>query len=136
MDDREYEYIESEDNYEMAVEWIREGQYGKAVDCLKKSIALNPNFIYAYVTLAEAHAKLNGYSEAFHILKKASKVDPDFDRLNYLMARYAFKEGNYPASLKSIDRAIEISPLPLYLKSRKVILKAIDKLKEIPPSFP
>jgi len=122
---KHYDDIAAEDYYEMGVEWIKAGNPDKARDCLRKSIELNHNFIYAYVTLSEVLAGQGSYGEAVHVLKKASKLDPDFHRLYFLQARYSYKEGNYPTALRAIDRAIEAAPTRLYRKSRDVIARAM-----------
>ena len=126
---KNYNDIESEDLYDMAIEWIKNSDHDRAIDCLKRAIGLNPNFIYAYITLSEVLAKQKKYSDAVHVLKRASKADPKFDRLNYLMARYAYKAGDYPTALRYIIMAIEKSPQPLYLKSQKVIERAMRRLQ-------
>lgn len=126
---RHYSYIESEDYYDMAVEWIHNKEMDRAIDCLKRAISLNPNFIYAYITLSSTLAKQKKYSDAVHVLKRASKIDPGFDRLNFLMAKYAYKDGNYPTALKYITIAVEKSPHPLYEKSREIIMRAIKLMR-------
>jgi predicted Zn-dependent protease len=123
MSRREEDYIESEDLYEMALAWIEQRKLDDAQKCLEQSIGLNPNFIYAYVTLAEVLAMKKQYGNAVQVLKKASKQDPEFHKLNYIMAKYAFRGGNYPAARKYINRAIDISPEQLYLRAKKVINK-------------
>ena len=120
---KHYNDIESEDLYEMAFEWEKQGFYDKAITLIKKSIELNPNFIAAYIDLAQLYAKKRRYNDAFHILKKASKIDTQFHRLNYLMAKYAYKSGDYIAAIKYIDRAIELSNQKLYVKAKNVIYK-------------
>ena len=120
-----YDDIAAEDYYEMGLEWMRAKNPEKARDCLIRCINLNPRFIYAYVTLAEVLAGTGDYGEAAQTLKKASKLDPEFERLNFLQAKYRFKAGDYPGALKAIDRAIGAEPLPLYRKSREVIHKAL-----------
>ncbi len=125
-----YDDIAAEDYYDMALEWIRAKNPEKARDCLKKTLELNPRFIYAYVTLAEVLSAQGNYGEATHVLKKASKLDPDFDRLNFLMAKYSFKGGDYPSALRSIDRAIDTRPERLYLKSREVIVRAMNPVRK------
>ena len=120
-----YNDIAAEDYYEMALEWIRMKNGEKASDCLRKCIDLNPRFIYAYVTLSEVLAGQGEYGGAAHVLKKASKLDPEFERLSFLQAKYRYKAGDYPSALKAIDRALEIAPEKLYRKSREVILKAL-----------
>lgn len=118
---RNYNDIEAEDSYEMAMQWAIQGFVDKAIELFKKSIELNPNFIGAYIDLAAVYAKKQRYNDAFHILKKASKIDTQFHKLNYLMAKYAYKNGDYLNAAKYIQRAIDISPEKLYLSAQKVI---------------
>ncbi|MBN2160879.1 MAG: tetratricopeptide repeat protein [Spirochaetes bacterium] len=120
---KHYDDIEADDCYDMAVEWMKQGNPDKAADCLNRAIDLNPNFIYAYVMLARACASKKKYSDAVHVLKRASRVDPAFDRLQFLMAKYAYKNGDFKSALKFIDRAIEIDAKELYLLAREVILE-------------
>lgn len=118
---KHYDDIEADDCYDMAVEWMRQGNPDKAADCLNRAIGLNPNFIYAYVMLARAFASRKNYSEAVHVLKRASRIDPSFDRLPFLMAKYAYKNGDYRSALTYIDRALEIDEKELYLLAKEVI---------------
>jgi len=121
---KHYDDIAADDFYEMALEWINSRNHEKAVVCLEKAIELNPNFIYAYITLAETLGKDKNYVKAFQTLKKASKRDPHFDHLHYLAAKYAYKSGDYIAALKYVDIAISINPAPLYIKGKDVIIRA------------
>jgi tetratricopeptide (TPR) repeat protein len=118
-----YDDIAAEDYYEMALEWIHSRNHVKAVEFLEKSIDLNPNFIYAYITLAETHGKDKNYVKAFQALKKAAARDPNFDHVHYLAAKYAYKSGDYVAARKYIDIAISLLSRPLYTKARDIILR-------------
>ncbi|HNR87299.1 MAG TPA: tetratricopeptide repeat protein [Spirochaetota bacterium] len=121
---RNYDDIESEDCYDMAVEWLHARDYEKAIDCLKRSIALNPNFVYAYVTLAQAQARSGRLSSAVDTLLHALRVDPAFDRLHWLIAKYAHKRGDIPTALAHVNAAIDMTGSPLYLRGREIILNA------------
>lgn len=123
---KHYEDIAAEDYYEMGYAWAREKNLTRAKECLIHAIEMNPHFIYAYVTLSEVLSAMGNFAEAAHILKKASKMDPKFHRLQYLQARYYYKDGNFPAALRAIEHAISSSPQKLYLKSKKIILHAMD----------
>lgn len=116
---KHYEYIESDDCYDMAVEWLRHRNFEKAVEYFNRAIELNPYFIYAYISLARAYATKGKFNESIHALKRASRIDTAFDRLPYLMARYAFKNGDYKSALAFIHRAIELDEKPLYLRARE-----------------
>ncbi len=118
---KHYEDIEADDCYDMAVEWIRHGNYDKAVSYFTRAIELNEYFIYAYIALARTYATQQNYADAIHMLKKASHLDPAFDRLHYLMAKYAYKNGDFKNALICITRAIEMDGKDLYEEARKII---------------
>ena len=117
---KHYEYIESDDCYDMAVEWLRHGNFEKAVEYFNRAIDLNPNFIYAYISLARAYATKGKFTESILALKRASRIDTVFDRLPYLMARYAYKNGDFKGALAFILRAIELDEKPLYVMAREL----------------
>ena len=124
---RHYEYIESEDSYEMAVEWARFRNYERAEACLRRAIELNPRFTYAYMDLALVYARQKKFGQAAAAVRKAIKADPSFHRLYYLVAKYAFRAGDFPLAVKYIDRAIELSPEPLYVKARTIIHRGRER---------
>ncbi len=121
MDDSRY--IESEDYYDMACEWLRHRDFEKAESCLRIVIDHNPKFIYAYIDLANIYAMKMNFHDAIAVLRKAIKFDPEFDRLYYLISKYAFKNADYKRALKSVDRALEIKPTILYEKAKGIIEK-------------
>ena len=116
-----YKYIDSEDFYDMACQWIRSKEYEKAEDYLRRVIDLNPSFIYAYIKMANLFAKKKDFHNSVHILKKGTRIDPYFDRLYYLMAKYAYKNEDYKSAIKYISKAIDINPVELYFKAEEII---------------
>ncbi|MCX7679010.1 MAG: tetratricopeptide repeat protein [Spirochaetes bacterium] len=126
---KSYDDIAAEDFYEMGYAWAQAKNFTKAKECLQRSIEMNPHFIYAYITLSEVLCALGNYREAAHVLKKASKIDPAFHRLDYLQARCFYKDGNLLAALKAVDRAISSSPQRLYIKAKEIIQKSLDREK-------
>ncbi len=122
MKEHGYDYLESEDSYEMAMEWIARADFEKAEAFLNKSIRLNPHFIYAYITLAELHARRRRFSDAIGVLRRASREDPSFHRLHYLIARYAYKMNNVSLARRHIREARESAPdEELYRRAAKVV---------------
>ncbi len=118
---KHYDYIEADDLYDMAIECLKNRDTDKAIVHLKKAIDLNINFTYAYIALARAQGILGEFNNAVHTLKRAAKVDTEFNRLNYLIAKYAYKGGDYKTALLSIDHALEIEENPLYQSAREII---------------
>jgi len=120
---KDYISIESDDYYDMACAWIGDGDYEKAEDCLLKAIDLNPKFTYAYITLARIYDREKKFDPAVHILMRASRNDPEFDELYYLIARYSYKGGNYKRAMKYIQIACDKNPSRLHLKVKEIIGK-------------
>jgi len=118
---KHYDDIEADDSFDMGVEWMQLGNLDKALIYLNRAIDLNPKFIYAYIALSRLFARQNKFSEAIQILKRASRVDPSFDRLPYLMAKYAYKNGDFKQSLQCIDRALAINDTELYEQARSIM---------------
>lgn len=58
----------------------RKGDYAKAVDAYRTTIALKPNFAEAYYYLGITYYKLNDTSNVIEAFKGAIKVKPDFAR--------------------------------------------------------
>lgn len=114
-------YTEAEDYYEMACEWIRAGEPDRAEACLIQTIRLNQRFIHAYIDLAALYNREKRYQESVNVMRKALRHDPGFHRLYYLLAVYAFRNGEYSSSLQTIDRAIRLNPCRLYDRVRTVI---------------
>ncbi|MBN1496863.1 MAG: tetratricopeptide repeat protein [Spirochaetes bacterium] len=118
---KHYDDIEADDSFDMGVEWIQLGNYDKALIYLNRAIELNPHFIYAYIALARVHATKKMFSESIQTLKRASRLDPGFDRIPYLMAKYAYKNGDYKQALQCIDRALAIVDTELYEQARSIM---------------
>jgi tetratricopeptide (TPR) repeat protein len=116
-----YRDIEADDCYDMALAWLRNKNYARAEECLARAIELNANFIHASVVLSGLYARQGRFHDAIHVLKKALRHDPDFDRLHFLMARYALKNEDYVNARIFIDRAVAANPSELHLQFRELI---------------
>ncbi len=124
---RHESYIEAENYYDMARSWIGNGDNQKAMDCLKHALSLNPDFIYAYIDMAEIFAREDNYCEAQRVIKNAIYHDMKFHNLHYLMAKYAYREKNFGKALQFINSAINISPEYLYERVKRVIQRRYDQ---------
>lgn len=121
------DFIEADDYYDIACQWMKEKEWDKAISSLKHVIDLNNNFIYAYIDLAAAYAAQRDYHAAAAVLKKAIKSDPGFDLLHYNLAKYLYRNGEVVSALKSIEKAAELNNIDLYERVKSLMLK---KLKE------
>lgn len=119
-----YDDIAAEDNFEMAEQWIAARNPEKAVEHLKKTIDLNPHFIFAYITLARTLSGMGRHDEAFHVMKRAEREDPEFDYLFFLAAKFAFRQGDLIAAYRHMEQAEQKSPRPHYRTALAVIERA------------
>ena len=95
------------------------GDYRTAIDLFKESLALDPNFKYAWIGLARAH--MTNYwvyggnpadrDLAFEAIEKARAIDPDFAEL-YMAEGFYWYWGalDYERALYKLDKAIEMMP--------------------------
>ncbi len=116
-----YEDIEADDYYDMGVAWAQQNDLVRAEECLRHAIDCNPHFTHAYIELAAVLALRLDYHGAVHVLREGAYRDRNFDRLHYLMAKYAYKEGDLRNAQKFIGRAIDLNPDELYLRVREII---------------
>ncbi len=123
-------YIDADDYYDMAYEWLRRKDYENAGSYFKKAIELNPRFIHAYIELSAVYAALKNFHDAIAILRKALEYDPNFDRLYYLIAKYAYKNNDLKRAMKSIEKAIEINPDRLYARIKCVFEEKYRQLRQ------
>ncbi len=61
--------------YNTALELCHQGSDDLAMIQLKKIIAMNPNFIKAYLLLAVLYMAAEHYEKAYHVLKKVTHID-------------------------------------------------------------
>ncbi len=93
--------------------------YRTAIDLFKESLALDPNFKFAWIGLARAH--MTNYwvyggnpvdrDLAFEAIEKARAIDPDFAEL-YMAEGFYWYWGalDYDRALYKLDKAIEMMP--------------------------
>ena len=93
--------------------------YRTAIDLYKESLALDPNFKFAWIGLARAH--MTNYwvyggnpadrDLAFAAIEKARAIDPDFAEL-YVAEGFYWYWGalDYERALYKLDKAIEMMP--------------------------
>lgn len=87
------------------------GQYEKAIDTLKSAVARNPDWIVAFIRLAQVYQDLGKYNDAIASLKEVLARDPDkiwayFQLvINYLRI-WEISQNQDPLIL---DRALEIA---------------------------
>jgi len=93
------------------------GQYAKAIDPLKKSIALRPSYP-GYVNLGVAYFGLNKYSEAAEAYQEAAKLDPQQYVIWGNLGDALFYSGKKDQSYAPLRKAIELAEAELKVNPR------------------
>ncbi|HOE05522.1 MAG TPA: OmpA family protein [Bacteroidales bacterium] len=90
--------------FEMAVELANNRNKKEAVELLNKAINTDPNFVEAYVLLAEIYMSRAQIEEALDCLDKVVSIDAYYDMAYYLrLAEYKYRAGRYTEAKENID---------------------------------
>ncbi len=117
------QYIEAENYYDMACEWITQREFEKAEKYLYQVLELNSHFIYAYITLAEVLSAQDKYHDLIRVLQNAIKEDPAFDRLYYLIAFYAYQNKDHKKAVQYINEALSYNKNEEFVELKEKIDK-------------
>ena len=92
------------------------GQYEKAIDPLKKSIAIRPTYA-SYVNLGVAYFGLNKFSEAAEAYEAAAKLDPQQYVIWGDLGDALFHSGKKDQSVMPLSKAVELAKAELKVNS-------------------
>jgi outer membrane protein OmpA-like peptidoglycan-associated protein/tetratricopeptide (TPR) repeat protein len=82
--------------------------YKQAFDILKRCLDEDPNFVDAWMLVADIREQNEQYKEALTVYRKVMVINPDFQLPYYKLARTALDHGEYDTSLFYIDKYIEL----------------------------
>ena len=88
--------------------------YQKAMDAVRKALAINPNLAEAYMILGNAQIKHEWNIEAGDIAyQKAIALNPNFARVHLLFAWNLIRQSRFEEAEVEIRRAAELNPTSL-----------------------
>ena len=91
------------------VEYQRLGQYEKAIECIKKAIAITPTNVHFYASLGDCYQKLKKYDEAVDCYKSGFRSTNDIDL--YLDVGVAYlNSGNYQKAKECFESCQKLQP--------------------------
>jgi tetratricopeptide (TPR) repeat protein len=94
----------------LAGNYLAQQEYEKAIEELKRSIAINPSFSPAYNTLGYAYRPLENYAEAEKAFKKYIDLVPDDPNPYDSYAELLMKTGRFDESIAQYRKALSIDP--------------------------
>ena len=101
----------------LGVEYIKNGDWQKAVDALSNYISGNVNSDIAYALRAKAYSELNKFSDAQNDIEKALKTEENFAYL-LIEAKILYNKGEYDSArekLVKLSRNIQTSEVYKYI---------------------
>ncbi len=121
--------------------------YYSAIDYLKKSLELNPNYVDPMLELAYLYYEIENYDYAYNYINSALKLSTNTDKLTIFSAGIETELGMYNLAEKKYKQVLQTDPInidaqnglaKLYIKTNKFILakKTLDNvLKSDPNNF-
>ncbi|OPX73445.1 MAG: photosystem I assembly protein Ycf3 [Methanoregulaceae archaeon PtaB.Bin108] len=122
--------------YSQGGEFLKQGNYAAAIDTYKTAVALDPEYLDAWISLAYAYAQSNRLDDAAGAYEHAISISPDnipaLKGLSYIYSRL----GKDQEALRIIDRAVEINPVdPLSWLQKGLTLSALGRVNESIPVY-
>lgn len=91
--------------YEIAVIFFNSGSFEKALQYLKKSVALNTNHDMSYYYIGQSQYRLGAHQEAKQALLEAIKIDHSNYKAHYFLGLVLRQLSDYDWALKEFDVA-------------------------------
>lgn len=103
-----------------ALKTFQVGDFQKAAGYVDKALALDPNFIDAWMIKAEMKSQDEKYKEALAIYDKIKAINPEFPMSYYGSAKVCFELEEYEASY---DNATKFLTYPDYFRKKETITR-------------
>jgi phosphohistidine phosphatase len=82
--------------------------YSKALSTLDKCIKLDPEFVDAWMLIADIHGKNENYGKSIEIYEKVKTIRPEFPLAYFSLANDAFKSADYERAYENIEKYLQM----------------------------
>jgi len=89
---------------------FKEGKIDRAIYHYNKAILIAPDYIYAYLNRAEAHARQGKYQSAADDYNKAVALEPDFASVYFKRGTFYGKSGHNQLAIADFSETIRLKP--------------------------
>ncbi len=120
--------------YNKGIDYYNSGQFDQAVDCFRKAIDLEPNYIDAYYNLGMTFDYLKQYEASISMFKELLIRKPDDYDAVYRVAFVSYKM-NLPEQSKEYLAKLPVSS-PLYYRGEELARKMGTDIQTIKSSLP
>ncbi|MFH1230398.1 MAG: tetratricopeptide repeat protein [Planctomycetota bacterium] len=97
-------------HYNAGLDFYYANDYQKAIESLKKVIALNPDNSDAYYVLGLAYAGIGDNDSKMESFKTAVSINPNHADANYALALAYAEMGDYKQEIEYLNKVIRIKP--------------------------
>jgi len=101
---------DSDTLYLLGIIYDRIGDYGSAIECIKKSLQFNPANDYACFDLGNIFRKKGRIDEAIIFYQKTVQLNPSNAGAHYCLAVAFQEKGRFDEALNSYSRVLQINP--------------------------
>jgi outer membrane protein OmpA-like peptidoglycan-associated protein len=91
--------------------------YSKALSTLDKCIKLDPEFVDAWMLIADIHGKNENYGKSIEIYEKVKTIRPEFPLAYFSLANDAFKSADYERAYENIEKYLQ---MPDYFRKKNL----------------
>lgn len=105
----EYDSDTVKQKYDESVTYYEAREYKKALECLNKAIAIDPNYADAYRKRAMVYFRLKKYNKAIADYYKRFEITNDYEQLELVALMYIAKK-DYRSAIKIYSKIIKLSP--------------------------
>lgn len=108
------------------IEAAKNGNWEEGENLLQKAFENEPNNIWICVNLANLNLAQGKFAEVDRWLKKTKTIHPFYEPVYLIEAQKFFDQGEYNASMKTLEELIEINPR--YVNAGPLLKKVKEKL--------
>ena len=90
--------------------YLQIGDYEKAEREYLHAIKIEPNFVYAYVNLADLYRLQEREADGERILSQALERQPNMPEINYALGLLLARQKRLPESLRYLEKAADLNP--------------------------
>jgi hypothetical protein len=115
-----------------AMAYFNEDKYDEANLDIRETYRLSTNPVTAEEWEAACYAlgRLNKLEDALTKCSKAIEIDPDLSFAYNVRGSLYFQKKMYNEALKDFDKAIELTPRPIFYRNRAEALRALNRFAE------
>ena len=109
---------------------LEQGEYDRAIAAFEKVIKLKPQDFEGYYYKAATLEEADRVAETTAFYQEVTTLLPKLAGPWFFQGMFLNRQQRYEAAMNSLDRAVELSPTPMYLMARSIALERMERYQE------